>query len=558
MNKLSKEPSLYLRQHQSNPINWLTLRDNPFLLAKNENKPVFLSIGYSSCHWCHVMSRETFENEQVANILNNNFVPVKVDREEYPDIDKKYQFYIQLLGKNGGWPLSVFTDDDGVPFFAGTYFPPEESNGMPGFIDILKQISNFYINDKDKLSKIRESYFNILREQRKIDNYNKLNLETFEEGIYKILDTDRGGFKGKAKFPNIPTMIALTNKHFYNKKDIQDFLNLTALKLCTSGIFDHIRGGFFRYCVDEKWEVPHFEKMLYDNALNVSFLSKMFSLTNSKIHLHTAEITLDFLMEEFFTEHGFISSMNAESEDFVGNKSEGFYYKVTENDLKCLDDFEAKIISENVFFKDNVINLQTNSYKDILKTHTILSKLNKNKKLPDKDYKIIVSWNSLLVIAMLDYFEVSADDFYYNTALNLFGKLKQHFDGENLYRIRYNDMLFQHSCLEDYSYLIAAAQKVFEITKESKIKLFAKQLIDSANRLFFKDGLLYFDKDHSVFDTFDDAIYSAFALFVAGAVYFSKFIDLDVDIDVLRKISLDRFNKFPLAHPTILKYIKSS
>lgn len=552
MNKLNQESSLYLRQHQNNPVNWLTLRDDPFLLAKREDKPVFISIGYSSCHWCHVMSRETFDNDQVANILNNNFISIKVDREEYPDIDKKYQFYIQLLGKNGGWPLSVFTDDDGVPFFAGTYFPPNESYGMPGFRDILNQILNFYKNNKNKLRKIRDGYFNILSEQKKIDSYDSLNIKLFEEGIHKLLDTTNGGLKGTTKFPNIPTVIALSNEYFYRNKDIKDFLNLTALKLCTSGIFDHINGGFFRYCIDEKWYVPHFEKMLYDNALNVSFLSKMYELTNNKTYLHTAEMTLDFLMNEFFTENGFISSINAESEDFEGNSSEGFYYKINENDINVLKENEAKFISEKIFLKSNVINIQSKEYEDILKAHTILSKLNKTKKVPHKDDKVIMSWNSLLVIAMLDYFEASSDDFYYNAALNLFGKLKQHFDGENLYRIRYNDTLFAHSCLEDYSYLLAATQKIFEITHESKLKVFAKELIDSAYKLFFKDGILYFDKNHSVFDTFDDAIYSAYSLFVINTAYFSKFIDLSIDINALRKISLDRFNKFPLAHPTLL------
>ncbi|MBZ4672318.1 DUF255 domain-containing protein [Deferribacterales bacterium Es71-Z0220] len=552
MNKLSQEPSLYLRQHQNNPVNWLTLRDNPFELAKSEHKPVFISIGYSSCHWCHVMSRETFDNEQVANILNNDFISVKVDREEYPDIDKKYQFYIQLLGKNGGWPLSVFTDDDGIPFFAGTYFPPNESYGIPGFIDILNQISNFYKNDKGKLKGVKEGYFNILIEQKKIDNFETLNIKAFAEGIDKLLDMANGGLKGTTKFPNIPTIIALTKENFYHNKKTQDFLNLTASKLCTSGIFDHINGGFFRYCIDESWFVPHFEKMLYDNALNVSFLSKMYELTNNKTYLHTAEMTLDFLMDDFFTEHGFISSMNAESEDFEGNSSEGFYYKINENDLKILDESELIFISEKIYLKNNVINIQTNDYKDILKTHTILTKLNKTKKAPDKDYKIIISWNSLLVIAMLDYFGVSADDFYFNAALNLFGKLKQHFDGANLFRIRYNDTLFEHSCLEDYSYLLAATQKVFEITKDVKLKAFAKQLIEAANKLFFKDGLLYFDKNHSVFDTFDEAIYSAFGLYVINTVYFSKFIDLNVDIKTLKLIAFDRFNKFPLAHPTLL------
>jgi hypothetical protein len=555
MNRLSSEPSLYLRQHAENPVNWITLRDRPFEIAKKEDKPVFISIGYSSCHWCHVMSREAFNDKKIADFLNKNFIPVKVDREEYPDIDKKYQFYIQILGKNGGWPLSVFADTDGVPFFAGTYFPPNEKYGIPGFMDVLEQIVDFYTNNKKKLLKIKEGYFNILNEHQKIDPSKEIPREEFKKSILKIIDSENGGLKGINKFPNIPMLQALTDSFFLNDENIKKFLDKTAIKLCTSGIYDHINGGFFRYCVNEQWSFPHFEKMLYDNALNVSFLCRMYDITDNKLFKYTAEKTLDFLMEEFFTEHGFISSMNAESIDFMGEMSEGFYYKVFENDFEVLSEKEIHLISNKIFLKENFINLGTENYEEVIKLHTILSKLNKNKEKPEKDNKIIISWNSLLVLAMIDYFEISSDDFYFNAALNLFGKLKQYFNGDSLPRIRYPDSLFDHSCLEDYSFFLEAVRKVFELTRDKNLLKLACQIMEAVNRHFINNNIVYFDKANSVFDTYDDAVYSAFGLFVKNLIFFKQYTEVAIDLDVLINISKDRFNKFPLAHPTLLNFL---
>lgn len=561
-NKLIHEKSLYLRQHADNPINWVTLRDNPFEMAKELDKPVFLSIGYSACYWCHVMSRKTFSNEEVADFLNEHFISVKVDKEEYPDIDKKYQFFLQISKQSGGWPLSIFTDSDKIPFYGGTYFPPKREDGLEGFLEVIKGIYSFYKNNPEKLFQIKKSY------QKSLDTFYKIQdrgitykdgIDGFEASYPILLDLKNGGLKGEAKFPNIPMLLGILEDKSGNMPKHFDFLIKTADTLCTSGIYDHINGGFFRYCVNSDWSVPHFEKMLYDNALNVLFLSKMFKLTENRRYLFIAEDTLNFLFHEFFTENGFISSMNAESKDEAGNLTEGYYYLIDENCFAGMTDKEKSILSENLFFVEKVTNLKKDiSFADLVKVFSILKKIEIKREKPTKDNKIILSYNALLVVAMIEFFEASADDFYLTTALNLLNKILANFTINDKYvRIRYEDAYLEHVCLEDFAYILYALTKAHNITKDKSFISIAKKLITDAFKIFYYNGKLYFDKEKSLIDTFDEAIFSAFGLFLSSVFYFKNFTTIKEDIDKILLFAKHRLTNYPQAHPTLYTFFKT-
>lgn len=557
-NNLKYEKSLYLKQHSENPVNWLSLRDDPFKMALDENKPVFISIGYSACHWCHVMSRKTFCNQEIADYLNTHFISVKIDREEYPDMDKKYQFYLQIIRNHGGWPLSVFTDFEGVPFYGGTYFPPEESHGLPRFIEILKTVNDFYHNDKQRLLAIKENYKKILAEYKEMSSDLpdvKKMLDSFELKISEILDFEKGGLSGNNKFPNIPTLLALLEPTVINLPEIKKFLIKTANILCTSGIYDHINGGFFRYCVDTGWNVPHFEKMLYDNALNTIFLSKMYMITENPLYLNTANHALEFLFDQFFADDGFIASMNSESKDKNGENVEGYYYLVSEDMFKGLNSKSLEILSQEIFIKDGVINLNKDISPENLKfIHDLLGRVSIKREKPSLDNKIILSWNALLATAMFEFFEASSDEFYLDAGLNLVTKIITNFtDGKSFFRIRYEDSLFEHTTLEDFAFILQALIKAYDISKSKSLFLNVKFIFESALKIFYKDGILYYDRNHEVLETFDEAVFSAFGVFFECWTYLKDYVEENDNYEKIKLLALDRFNKYPLAHPTLYR-----
>ncbi len=270
-NSLIHETSPYLLQHANNPVQWYSWNDDALQKAKNENKPIFLSIGYSSCHWCHVMAHESFENDEIAKIMNENFVNIKVDREERPDIDDIYQKICQLATGQGGWPLSVFLTPDQKPFYVGTYFPVLDSYGRPGFGSILRQLSQAWKEKPSDIEKAAENFLNSLEKTETIQSPSKLERSLLDEAAINLLqmgDTTNGGFGGAPKFPNaanISFLFRYAKLSGINK--FTEFSLKTLSKMARGGLFDQIGGGFHRYSTDAKWLVPHFEKMLYDNAL---------------------------------------------------------------------------------------------------------------------------------------------------------------------------------------------------------------------------------------------------------------------------------------------------
>lgn len=565
-NKLKNEYSLYLLEHKNNPVAWQPFTYQITETAEKENKPILLSIGYSSCHWCHVMADESFSDNETAEFINENFIPVKIDREEYPDIDKKYQFFLQIIRQMGGWPLTVFTDPDLTPFYGGTYFPKNEIQGIPAFLNVLKAVSELYKNNDSKLDKIRGNYRNFIKRFNQTDSdFNDFQNYTKEKEISSFMDqADRqqGGLKGNSKFPNIPVMNYLLS-FAENDENIMKFLKKTADQLCSSGIFDHINGGFYRYCVDSSWNMPHFEKMLYDNALNAEFLTKLYDVTKDPLYLHIARKAADFILEYFSTDFGLAASMNADSPDENNNLVEGYYYKIFENDIPAnFSENEKQLIHNHFVFKENVLNLQDIDYEKYVKIEPVFEKIQNsiNKEKPVLDTKVIISWNMLFVNTLLTLSEMTNDEYYFQMAVNLYNKVKNYLinDDGSLFRIKYHkDLAFNHRTLEDYAYSIDTTMRMFEMTKDRVMLDFAVKLTKKMFEIFRENGVLFFDTNHDVSDTFDEAVPSAFAVALKNSEHLSEISDINGDIvGKLKDFGADRVLKFPAGHPTLLNYFK--
>ncbi len=562
-NKLNNEYSLYLQEHKNNPVAWQPYSKEISEIAQKENKPVLISIGYSSCHWCHVMAKESFQDEATAEYINEHFIPVKVDREEFPDIDKKYQMFLQITRQMGGWPLTVFTDPDLTPFYGGTYFPKQEIQGIPAFTNVLKTVSQLYHSKDEKLDQIRNSYIKFMNRFEQVDSdftqFQKTieNKETITNFAEKF-DMENGGLEGKSKFPNVPVLDYLL---FYEEDDnVINFLKKTADQLCLSSIFDHINGGFFRYCVDEKWNIPHFEKMLYDNALNANFLIDMYERTGDKLYYHISRKAIDFVLENFSTEFGLSASMNADTPDENNNFTEGHYYKITYNDFPAdITDAEKELITGYFILNNDILKLRPVDYDNYIKLEKVFEKLkvNNKKEKPSTDTKVILSWNMLFIKTLLDFAEITNEEYYMNMALNIFNKVKNFLTEENgaVYRIKYTqELVFNHRTLEDYAYSIETTLKIFEMTKDKHTLSLAMNQCNTMIDLFFANNIFYFDTSHSVTDTFDEAIPSALGKIYKSILYLSKITEIDEKIITsLKNFAADRVMKFPLGHPTLIK-----
>jgi len=548
-NLLKNEKSLYLKQHQDNPVAWQPYSPETIERSKKENKPLFISIGYSSCHWCHVMAHESFEDEATAKIINDNFIPVKIDREEFPAVDKMYQFYLHATGKKGGWPLSVFALPDERPFFGGTYFPPEPRHSLPAFRDILRQLSNLYKNTPSEAKKFADNYDRFFEkftstEHTAADLKAMLSrdvLNTFK----KTFDIEHGGLGRDAKFPNIPVLSAMLD--YYNDSDISSFLKHTADKMCTSGLFDHVNGGFYRYTVDRQWRVPHFEKMLYDNAQNASFLLEMFDRTDNLLYLKIAEKTIDFIINEFSTDFGMITAMDADSPDEQGKTVEGYYYLITEDPS-----------DDRIVIHEGVINLKSTDYESYISLEPLFEKIRvSNTRIkPVKDEKVILSLNMLFCSTLLKMFEMSGKEFYREQATALFNKVK-HFlmDGSRLFRINYQGDVFGNTTLEDYAYTIKTHIDFFEITKERPFLSTASELMQEAIYLFYDNGVFYLDSDRKVVDTFDDSTPNPSGMAVKIIEDYGDVMGVSKET-AMTDFASDRFIKYTAGHPTLLTALK--
>ncbi|MDX1372034.1 MAG: thioredoxin domain-containing protein, partial [Nitrososphaeraceae archaeon] len=332
-NKLIQESSPYLLQHAYNPVEWYPWNEEALNKSKSEDKPIFLSVGYSACHWCHVMAHESFEDEEIARILNTNFINIKVDREERPDIDEIYQKVCQLATGNGGWPLSVFLTPDQKPFYVGTYFPKYSRYGIPGFATILETLSNTYKQKKNDIERATKEFMSSLIQssgdliKSDFKEIEKSVLEESAINLLQISDPIHGGFGQAPKFPNTTNLLFLLRYyHFSQNSQFLNFVEFTANKIASGGIHDHVGGGFARYSTDQKWLVPHFEKMLYDNALLVQLFAELYQITKKEKYREIVIKTCNYITREMTCYEneklcGFFSAQDADSEG-----EEGKYY----------------------------------------------------------------------------------------------------------------------------------------------------------------------------------------------------------------------------------------
>jgi len=300
-NKLGNETSPYLLQHAKNPVHWHAWNEEALGRAKKENKPIFLSVGYSSCHWCHVMAHESFEDKNTAAIMNEKFINIKVDREERPDLDNVFQKSLAILtGTPGGWPLSMFLDENGVPFSGGTYFPPKEMYGRPSFVNILKQVSDFYEKNKDKIIQQASQIKDVFLKDQKKSSVIGQNLNPHLEAMLNYIDFEWGGFLGSPKFPQFYVFESFLNFYKKNKnKKFYDAVKILLNNVCSRGLYDHLLGGIARYSTDDRWIAPHFEKMLYDNILFINLLGQFYLQEPNEYYKEKLIQTVEFVYNSF-------------------------------------------------------------------------------------------------------------------------------------------------------------------------------------------------------------------------------------------------------------------
>ena len=495
-NHLKNSQSPYLLQHASNPVNWYPWCDEAFELAKKENKPIFLSIGYSTCHWCHVMERESFEDPSVAKQMNSAFINIKVDREEMPEIDHLYMSVCQAMTGHGGWPLTIVMTPDKEPFFSGTYFPKNAKRGNPGLLQLIPSLKNAWIY---KQSEIQDSVRKIEKYLIKInsslpgENWGEDIIHSAANQLQNRFDHENGGFSGAPKFPSAHNLIFLIKySSIYNNSEILSMVEKTLQQMRLGGIFDHIGLGFHRYSTDKKWFLPHFEKMLYDQAMNSMAYIEAYHITKNKEYAEIAEEVFSYVLRDMRHEKGgFFSAEDADSEG-----EEGTFYLWTEQELfKILGKKDGSVISKIYGFSKNGNFLDEASGKRnggnipyLSKSKSILAKeikidldeLNKiiecsRKKLfekrkerihPLKDDKILTDWNGLMIASLAQGGIVLNNEQYIKEAINAADFIHEHLqrnDGRLVKRYRQG-----HSGLDphinDYSFMIWGLINLYETT----------------------------------------------------------------------------------------------
>ena len=495
-NLLKHEKSPYLKQHKDNPVNWLSWTKETLEKAKIEKKPIFLSIGYASCHWCHVMAHESFENEETAKIMNKKFINIKVDREERPDLDFIFQKSLAILtGAQGGWPLSMFLDENAVPFTGGTYFPPHELQGRPSFNNVLENVSKVYQENREKILNQANQMKEVFRNLNQKNAVLKQDLQPYIEKIINYIDNENGGFKGAPKFPQF--YIFDTILHFYQKSKNKKYFEVVEkllLSISSKGIYDHLEGGIARYTVDEKWIVPHFEKMLYDNIQYVNILNNYLACTNSYYLRNKLKQTINFINKEFLVKNNLLGSAYDADSDGV----EGKYYIWKYKELKEIlgtdfDIFKKKyeISEEGNFEGSNILveNLDQTQEKDIEKIQEIKQKLlefRKKRNKPFFDDKSQTDLNSFWIYVNLYSSKLLSDKSLYEKSIKDFENITHVYENKLFHC--YNDNKQIDVFLEDYAYLSLLLITHYEFTQNINSLNKCIKLMDQTWENFFNSN----------------------------------------------------------------------
>ncbi len=487
---LITEKSPYLLQHAHNPVHWYPWGQEAFDKAKRENKPVLVSIGYATCHWCHVMAHESFEDQQVADILNEHFISIKVDREERPDIDSMYMSVCQMMTGQGGWPLNVFVTPEQKPFYAGTYFPKRSAYGRPGFIEALTQLLDAYHNDRDHIESLAEKATNNLRIKAAGQTENTLAQEAIHKAYYQLMssfDTLYGGFGSAPKFP-APHMLSFLMRYYEwtGQENALYAVTKTLDGMANGGIYDHIGSGFSRYSTDEKWLVPHFEKMLYDNALLMEAYTEAYQLTSKPEYKKLVQHLIHFIKQDMMNPGGsFYSAIDADSEG-----KEGQYYVWSKDEIitHLGEELEAlfcevyHITEEGNFEGENIPHTISTSFEDIkasfsIDDKTLQSKLQEARHIlqsvrqqrpaPLVDDKVLTSWNALMIAALAKAGRVFDEEEAIHMAKQAMSFLETHLVQHERLMVRYREGDVKHlGFIEDYAHMLKAYMSLYEATFE--------------------------------------------------------------------------------------------
>ena len=487
-NNLSEDSSPYLQQHKKNPVNWQVWSKEALDLAKKKKIPILLSVGYSSCHWCHVMAHESFEDKETAELMNKYFLNIKVDREERPDIDYIFQSSFQLFNHSGGgWPLTMFLDENAIPFMAGTYFPKKPSHGLPSFKEVILKVGETYNDQREEI--IKQSP--IVSKSLELKKSSVLNqdLENILQNIIVNLDKEKGGYKGAPKFPIFNVYDTLL--YFFTKTKKVNYIEPVELilkNLCSQGIYDHVEGGLSRYTVDENWLIPHFEKMLYDNAQFVLLISKFLKINRNDYFEKKIIQTIDFINKNFLnTEHNLLgSAYDADSEG-----EEGKYYVFNYNELKDIKDIEKYFdVKPNGNWENKIIlrEIKTPPGSIISK----LKDLRKKKNKPFFDSKIQLDLNCLWVSALISAEKILPKNNYLQIAETFYDNLEKVFFRERrLHHTNSKTSVF----LEDYAYTIAMLLDLSDQTLKPNYLFKAKDLCQKTIELFYVKEKSIFQKN---------------------------------------------------------------
>jgi uncharacterized protein YyaL (SSP411 family) len=522
-NRLINETSPYLLQHAHNPVDWHPWGDEAFQKARSENKPVLLSIGYSACHWCHVMERESFENEQIAALMNELFVNIKVDREERPDLDEIYMNAVQMMTGRGGWPMTMFLTPDGKPFYGGTYFPPEDRYNVPGFPKILRGVANaYYKQPQDVENSVNQIISRLHSMSRSAESHQPFDPEIIVRGAQQLAqahDAEHGGFGQAPKFPNAGVYELFLRAYQRSKNPrFLDIITFTLTKMAQGGIYDHLGGGFHRYSVDEKWLVPHFEKMLYDNAQLVRVYAQVYQITAEARFKRVVEETVDYLLREMLQpEGGFYSTQDADSEGVEGkffvwspaevtrilgaDTAEIFcrVYDVTE-----LGNFERENILHPILTPEQAGKYFNRPVEDILallaKAKMKLFAEREKRVKPFRDEKLITAWNGLMLSGLAQAIKINGNRDYKSAAARtvefIFSRMFR--DGRLLHT--YKDGVAKVlGYLDDYAFLAVGLLDLFEATFDRSLLARARQLADVVIAEFWDAGdgaFFYTGKSH--------------------------------------------------------------
>jgi uncharacterized protein YyaL (SSP411 family) len=522
-NRLINETSPYLLQHAHNPVDWYPWGEEALEKAKRENKPILLSIGYSACHWCHVMERESFENEEIARLMNQLFVNIKVDREERPDLDEIYMNAVQMMTGRGGWPMTMFLTPDGKPFYGGTYFPPEDRYNVPGFPKILRGVANAYYNQpqdiNNNVDQVLARLESMSRSQASAAPFDRDSIIRAAEQLAQAHDAEHGGFGHAPKFPNAG-VYELFLRAYHRSKDRRflDVITHTLTKMAQGGIYDHLGGGFHRYSVDDKWLVPHFEKMLYDNAQLMRVYANVYQITADQTYEQVAVETANYLIREMMQpEGGFYSTQDADSEGAEGK----FFIWTPEQISRVLGEESADVfcriydVSDTGNFEGaNILHptltLQQASKYFSKSEEAIVSLVSEAKQKlfaerekrikPFRDEKAIAAWNGLALSALAEVIKIRRDEQHERAV-----QQTVEFIFSRMYRDGYLLHTYKEGVpkilgyLDDYAFLGVGLLDVFEAVYDRALLTKATELAEIMLREFWDDNdgaFFYTGKSH--------------------------------------------------------------